>query len=86
MWLSFGGELPPITQFVLVTYQYWLIIPLIPLAIGIDIWRRSEYTEKYGQLIFYTLLGFIVATTFLVVFVSIYAMYAPICMMGCGGI
>ncbi|EDN68807.1 type IV pilus biogenesis protein PilC [Beggiatoa sp. PS] len=79
---SFGGELPSITQFVLVTYQYWLIIPIITLAICIDVWRRSEYTEKYRQFVFYTLLGFIIGTIFLVVFISIFAMYAPIFIMG----
>jgi hypothetical protein len=82
MFSSFGGELPSTTQFVIATYKYWLIIPIITLAICIDVWRRSEYTEKYRKFVFYTLGGFVVATIFLVVFVSIFAMYAPIFTMG----
>jgi len=82
MFASFGGELPSTTKFVLVTYKYWLIIPIITLAMCIDIWRRSEYTGRYRKFVFYTLLGFVVGTIFLVFFVSIFAMYAPIFRMG----
>jgi len=84
MFSSFGGELPSTTQFVIATYKYWLIIPIITLAICIDVWRRSEYTGRYRTLVSYTLLGFVVGTIFLVVFVSIFAMYAPIFTMGNG--
>jgi Ca-activated chloride channel family protein len=82
MFSSFGDDLPSITQFVIITYKYWLIIPIISLAICIDIWRRSEYTEKYRKFVSYTLRGFIVGTIFLVFFVSIFAMYAPVFSMG----
>jgi Ca-activated chloride channel family protein len=81
MYFDFGADLPSVTQFVFSTYQYWVIIPVISLAICVGIVRGQEYTDKYRVFFSYTLTGFVIVAPILLV-VLILALYMPTFHMG----
>ena len=74
---GFGTELPLITNLILGSYKYFIVLPLFGSAICVNMFLRSEWSVQYQYYVFGSLLGLLIIA-FALIPLIIWAMYAPI--------
>jgi hypothetical protein len=72
-----GISVPHFTTIILYSYKLWWILPFTTLLVGIDIFRRQEVSKNYFVLSIIILGGGIIIA-FLLILISVVAMYLPI--------
>jgi type II secretory pathway component PulF len=74
---GFGGELPFLTNMVMVTYPYWLVLPAIPAFIYVKYLTNPDLTKNAKRRILYILVSLLVfSVMFLPLLIAL--MYLPI--------
>lgn len=74
---NLDSEVPVLTNIIIYSYKYWLLLPFIALIINIIVWRSNEVIPKRNVYYLGALFGllFIAITLFVL---TVLGMYAPI--------
>ncbi len=76
---DFGGKLPNVlSKFIIPTYQYWIFIPFVTLAICISVYARNESKEEFKSYLYGSFLIGLLIIVLLFFIMGIIAMYIPI--------
>ncbi len=78
---SFGSSLPTLTQFLIDTQDYYLLLAFIPLGLSLDLWRREVLSRRLQSLMLGALIG--LGILLVVIFqVIVVGMYLPVFQLG----